>query len=163
MLGELGGGTSERADRLGETLRGAGIAAEVHPDISVVLWQKFLFICAFSGVTAVSRLPIGTVLADPVTRELFRGTCEEVEAVARAGGIDLPDDCVEQAMAQAAAVEPWGRGSLYGDLAGGRRLELESLNGEVVRRGREQGVSSPLNFAIYAALRPYLDGAPALP
>ena len=163
VLGELGGGTSERADRLGETLRGAGIAAEVHPNIEAVLWQKFLFICAFSGVTAVTRLPIGTVLADPDTRELFRGTSEEVEAISHAGGIALPADCVEQAMTQAAAVEPWGRGSLYGDLAGGRRLELESLNGKVVSLGREHGVSTPLNFAIYAVLRPYVGGAPALP
>jgi 2-dehydropantoate 2-reductase len=163
VLGELGGGTSARADRLSETLRGAGIAAEVHPNVRAVLWQKFLFICAFSGVTAVSRLPIGTVLADPETSALFRGTSEEVEAIARAGEIGLPADCVEQALATASDVEPWGRGSLFGDLAGGRRLELEGLNGEVVRRGREHGVETPLNFAIYAALRPYVGGAPALP
>jgi len=163
VLGELSGGASARTERLREALQGAGIAAETHPDIRAVLWQKFLFICAFSGVTAVTRLPIGTVLADPVTHDLFRGTSEEVEAVARAGGIDLPANCVEQAMTQAAAVEPWGRGSLYGDLAGGRRLELESLNGEVVRRGGEHGIDTPLNFAIYAALRPYLDGPPAPP
>jgi 2-dehydropantoate 2-reductase len=115
VLGELGGGKSKRTERLRDVLQNAGIAAEVHPGIRAVLWQKFLFICAFSGVT------------------------------------------------QAAAVEPWGRGSLYGDLAGGRRLELEGLNGEVVRRGGEQGVETPLNFAIYAALRPYVGGAPALP
>ena len=163
IFGELSGGASARTERLRDVLQGARIAAEVHPDIWVVLWQKFLFICAFSGVTAVSRLPIGTILADPVTHDLFRGASEEVEVVARARGIALPADCVEQAMATAAAVEPWGRGSLYHDLAGGRRLELESLNGEVVRRGREHGVSTPLNFAIYAALRPYIDGAPVLP
>lgn len=163
VLGELGGGTSARTERLRDALQRAGIAAEVHPDVRLVLWQKFLFICAFSGVTAVTRLPIGTVLADPVTHALFRGTSEEVEAVARAGGIDLPADCVEQALAIASAVEPWGRGSLYGDLAGGRRLELEGLNGEVVRRGGEHGIETPLNFAIYAALRPYVDGAPASP
>jgi 2-dehydropantoate 2-reductase len=163
ILGELSGGTSQRTEQLRDALQGAGITTEVRPGIRVVLWQKFLFICAFSGVTAVSRLPIGTILADPVTHDLFRGASEEVEAVARAGGIDLPKDCVEQALATAAAVEPWGRGSLYHDLAGGRRLELESLNGEVVRRGREHHhVSTPLNFAIYAALRPYVDGAPAL-
>jgi 2-dehydropantoate 2-reductase len=163
VLGELGGGASARTDRLRDVLQEAGITTEVHPDIRAVLWQKFLFICAFSGVTAVTRLPIGTVLADPETSALFRGTSEEVEAISRAGGIDLPDDCVEQAVTQAAAVEPWGRGSLYGDLAGGRRLELDSLNGEVVRRGGEHGVETPLNFAIYAALRPYVGGAPALP
>ena len=163
IVGELSGGASARTERLHDVLRGAGIAAELHPDIQVILWQKFLFICAFSGVTAVTRLPIGTILADPVTHRLFRGTSEEVEATARASEIDLAADCVEQATAQAAAVEPWGRGSLYHDLAGGRRLELESLNGEVVRRGREHGVETPLNFAIYAALRPYVAGTPDLP
>jgi 2-dehydropantoate 2-reductase len=163
VLGELGGGKSARTERLRDVLQRAGIAAEVHPDIRAVLWQKFLFICAFSGVTALTRLPIGTVLADPATRALFRGTSEEVEAIARAIGIGLPDDCVEQALATASAVEPWGRGSLYGDLAGGRRLELEGLNGEVVRRGGELGIETPLNFAIYAALRPYVDGTPEPP
>src|SRR5919107_2942555 len=162
ILGELSGGVSARTDRLRDVLQRAGITAEVHPNIRVVLWQKFLFICAFSGVTAVTRLPIGAILADSVTHALFRGEVEEVEAVARADGIDLPADCVEQALATAAAVEPWGRGSLYHDLAVGRRLELESLNGEVVRRGREHGIETPLNFAIYAALRPYVDGEPVL-
>lgn len=161
IFGELSEGASARTERLRDVLQGAGIAAEVHPDIRIVLWQKFLFICAFSGVTAVTRLPIGTILADAVTDALFRGTVEEVEAVVRAGGIMLPADCVEQAMATAAAAEPWAHGSLYHDLAGGRRLELESLNGEVVRRGREYDVETPLNFAIYAALRPYTDGTPA--
>src|SRR5215207_8310357 len=135
ILGELSGGASARTERLHNVLQRAGITAEVHPDIRVVLWQKFLFICAFSGVTAVSRLPIGTILVDPETHALFQGMSEEVEAVARASGIDLPADCVEQALAIAAAAEPGAHGSLYHDLAVGRRLELESLNGEVVRRG----------------------------
>jgi 2-dehydropantoate 2-reductase len=163
ILGELSGGASARTERLHNVLQRAGITAEVHPDIRVVLWQKFLFICAFSGVTAVSRLPIGTILVDPETHALFQGMSEEVEAVARASGIDLPADCVEQALAIAAAAEPGAHGSLYHDLAVGRRLELESLNGEVVRRGREHGIETPLNFAIYATLRPYVNGPPILP
>jgi len=102
-------------------------------------------------------------LTDQVTHALFRGTLEEVEAVARGGGIELPEDSVEQAMATAAAVEPWGRGSMYHDLDHGRRLELEALNGEVVRRGRKHDIRTPLNFAIYAALKPYINGAPVPP
>jgi 2-dehydropantoate 2-reductase len=163
ILGELSGGASARTERLHNVLQRAGITAEVHPEIRLVLWQKFLFICAFSGVTAVSRLPIGAILADPETHDLFQGTSEEVEAVAHASKIDLPADGVEQALATASAAEPSARGSLYHDLAVGRRLELESLNGEVVRRGREHGIETPLNFAIYATLRPYVDGPPILP
>lgn len=49
------------------------------------------------------------------------------------------------------------------DLSAGRRLELEALNGAVVRQGEQVGVATPLNFAVYAALKPYADGPPALP
>jgi 2-dehydropantoate 2-reductase len=163
ILGELAGGTRARIERLHSVLQRAEIAAEVHPDIRIAIWQKFLFICAFSGVTALTRVPIGPIVTDQVTHDLFRGTSEEAEAVARASGIELPEDCVEQALATAAAVEPWGRGSMYHDLANGLRLELEALNGEVVRRGDEQDIQTPLNFVIYAALRPYINGAPVLP
>jgi 2-dehydropantoate 2-reductase len=163
IVGELAGGTSARIERLHSVLQRAEIAAEVHPDIRIAIWQKFLFICAFSGVTALTRVPIGPIVTDQVTHDLFRGTSEEAEAVARASGIELPEDCVEQALATAAAVEPWGRGSMYHDLANGLRLELEALNGEVVRRGDEQDIQTPLNFVIYAALRPYINGAPVLP
>jgi 2-dehydropantoate 2-reductase len=45
----------------------------------------------------------------------------------------------------------------------GKRLELEAVTGAVVRMGRELGVPTPLNFAIYGALKPYVDGAPDVP
>jgi 2-dehydropantoate 2-reductase len=163
ILGELAGGMSVCTERLQSVLQRAEISAEVHPNVRVAIWQKYLFICAFSGVTALTRMPIGAILTDQVTHELFRGTLEEVEAVARASGIELPEDCVEQAMATAEAVKPWGRGSMYHDLDHGRRLELEALNGEVVRRGRKHDIRTPLNFAIYAALKPYINGAPVPP
>ncbi len=49
---------------------------------------------------------------------------------------------------------------MYYDLAAGRRMELDGLNGTVARLGREYGIPTPLNFAIYAALKPFADGPP---
>jgi 2-dehydropantoate 2-reductase len=86
---------------------------------------------------------------------------EEVEAVARASGTNLPEACVDQSMDLFSSVEPSVRGSMYYDLAAGRRLELDVLNGTLVRLGSERGIPTPINFAIYAALKPYLDGAPS--
>jgi 2-dehydropantoate 2-reductase len=159
-FGELNGGTTPRTARLLETLRAAGIQAELHPDVRVVLWDKFVFICALSGVTALTRLSIGVIRADPETATLFRGTMEEVDVLARASHVPLPPDCVDRWWAFLASADPAIRGSMAHDLAAGRRLELETLNGTVVRLGRERGVPTPLNFAIYAALRPYVGGAP---
>lgn len=34
-------------------------------------------------------------------------------------------------------------------------MELDALNGTVMRMAREPTVSTPFNFAVYAALQPY--------
>ncbi len=158
-LGELAGGQSERTERLQQVLRHAGISAQLPPDIRVTLWEKFLFICAFSGVTALTRLPLGQVLAYPETSELLKAVMKEGEAVSRASGIALPVDIVERSYATLQALEPEAMGSMAFDLLAGRRLEIEALNGTMVRLGQEHGMSLPFNYAIYAALKPYTNGA----
>lgn len=163
LFGELEGGRTPRTQRLLDAFRRAGIAAEVRDDIRVALWEKFVMICGVSGVTALTRLPIGTVLATPETLAFLRSTMEEVDRVARAEGVPLPQECVNQAVELIRGFEPEMRGSMAHDLDAGRPLELEALNGTVVRLGRARGVPTPLNFAIYAGLKPYVHGSPALP
>jgi 2-dehydropantoate 2-reductase len=95
-FGELAGGASPRTERLMRDLEGVGFTVELHPDLRTLLWEKFVFICAFSGVTSLTRLPIGAIRADPVTSHLYRGVMEAAAAVGRAGGVPLPDDTVER-------------------------------------------------------------------
>lgn len=159
-FGELAGGTSPRAEHLLAGLQGAGFGVELVPDMRVHLWEKFVFICALSGVTSLTRLPMGAIAADPVTTRLYRGVLEETVAVGRAEGVPLSDDTAERWFQRSLAFPPGVYGSMYHDLAAGRRMELEGLNGTAVRLGEAHGVATPLNFAVYAALRPYANGAP---
>jgi len=163
IVGELAGGESARTAALQKVFQGAGIAAQVRPDIKVALWEKFVFICAASGVTALTRLPAGPIFADAETTALARATLEEGAAVARAQGVTLPGGFVEQTLGFMRKLEPWARGSMAQDLLDGRPLELETLNGTMVRLGRMREVPVPVNWCIYAALRPFANGAPDLP
>jgi 2-dehydropantoate 2-reductase len=163
VLGELAGGESARTAALLKTFQDAGITAEVRPDIRLALWEKFIFICGVSGVTALTRLPMGVILADRETASLMRATLDEAAAVAQAEGMAIAPRFAEQAVALMGKLEPWFRGSMAQDLLEGRRLELETLNGTVVRLGRAREVAVPVNWTIYAALRPFADGAPEIP
>jgi 2-dehydropantoate 2-reductase len=163
VLGEMEGGTSRRTESFQRTLQNSGIPAELHQDIRVALWQKFMEICAVNGMTALTRLPMGEIVACKETRSMLTGAMEEVEAIARARGINLAEGCVERSMDFFAGLSPLMRGSMYYDLAGGRRMELDILNGAVLRLGRQEGIPTPINFSIYAALKPYIDGRPSLP
>ena len=158
-FGETDGRVTHRAERILAVLKAAGIHVGLSTQIQIDLWEKFLFICAQGGVTALARLTIGEILACPETAALYRGVMEEVAAVGRARGVPLPLDAVDRAMAFACGLQPGMRSSLAHDLSRGNRLEVETLPGAVVRYGREAGVVTPLNFAIYACLKPYHEKA----
>jgi 2-dehydropantoate 2-reductase len=87
----------------------------------------------------------------------------EVEAVARAKAIDLDPDVVQRTMRYMDAEAEALQASMHTDLSAGRPLELEALNGAVVRLGRELGVPTPVNDTLYSALLPHREGAVSLP
>jgi 2-dehydropantoate 2-reductase len=142
VFGEVAGGLSERTG---------------------ALWEKFAGICGAGAVPALTRLPLGPVLACSETREFLHDAVTETVAVGRARGVGLPEDYAESVMQLLAGYPPSARSSMLEDVEAGRRLELDALTGTVVRLGRECGVPTPVNTAIYAALKPYVDGAPEIP
>jgi 2-dehydropantoate 2-reductase len=153
--GEMDGGLSPRVTRIADVFVHAGVRAEVSANILVDLWEKFLFICAQGGVTALGRLGIGEILGCPETAQFYRAVMEEIAAVGRAKGVALPADAVERAIAFAGTLQPAMRSSLAHDLERGNRLEVDALMGAVARYGAEVGVPTPLNSAIYACLLPH--------
>jgi len=162
-LGEPTGGLSRRVEAVAQVLRGAGIDAEAHAAPEVPLWEKLVAHGAFGGMTALTRLPLGPMLACAETRAMLLDVMLETVAVGRARRVAIPADCVDRIMAMVDSLPPGARPSLLEDLADGRRLELDSINGAIIEAGREVSVPTPMNYAIYAALKPYAEGAPALP
>jgi 2-dehydropantoate 2-reductase len=154
VFGEMDGAARPRTARILAAGRRAGFPIEVAADIRRALWEKYLTIGALSGMTALSRRPIGDIRACPESRAMYRAIVEELSALARAEGVALAGDAVEQAMAGADRLDADSYASLYHDLTRGRRLELEALQGHAVRLGRRHGIPTPALSAVYAALRP---------
>jgi 2-dehydropantoate 2-reductase len=153
-FGELDNRPSQRAQRLRQAFARAGVAAEIPADIQVAMWEKFLFIASFSGVGAVTRAPAGVLRSLPETRQMLERAMHEVLAVAGAREIALPDEAIPKTMALIDSLPPGGTASMQRDIVGGRRSELESQNGAVVRLGQEVGVATPLHAFIYHSLLP---------
>ena len=160
VVGEWRGGPSHGLTGLVEAFRTAGVTADESPDIRAVLWSKFEFICAQAGVTAAVRLPIGEIRSTS-GRELFRNLVVEVCAVAAAEGIVLPADLPDKTLGMADGLEPGSGSSLQHDLVHGRRMELDTLLGEVIRRGEHRGVAVPTTKAVYGVLAPWAARAEA--
>ena len=160
LFGEMDGAESERARTFLAACGRASIPAEISSHMRRTLWEKYVYLTAHAGMTALCRLPAGLIRQVPETRRMYRLLLEEMAALGRAAGVELPDAIVDTCMQYLDALGPTAFSSLHHDLIHGKRLELEALHGHAVRLGERHGVPTPMLFAVYATLRPYRDGGP---
>ena len=161
VFGEVFGGlseVSERVTRIQAALSGADIQADAVADGRVPIWEKFIFLATLAGFTGAARLPVGPVWADPVTRARFLDAAREIEQIARAEGIPVARDVVERIGPYVEGIPGSMRSSLLIDLSQGKRIEVEALQGSVVRRGIRLGIATPIMATLYAVLKPHEQG-----
>ena len=159
ILGETNGVESERCRAISDVFLGAGVPAETLPDIKAGLWEKFLFIATMAGVTCLARTTLAELMPQPQWRKVVLNCLAEIDAVGRAGGVGLPQDIVPDTVSYMEEGLGDLEASMYVDLLAGRPLELEALNGAVVRAGVDSGVATPINDVIYAMLKRFQNGS----
>ena len=155
VVGALTEGQSARVNDLATQCVAAGIAAETLENIELAIWEKFTFICALSGMTALTRKPIGEIFAQESTTQMYLQVLSEVAEVGRASGIPLPQSIAADLLATTQAREPFIIGSMGHDLIANNPIEISLLNARVVELGTKHNIKTPANFAIEAALRPH--------
>ncbi len=148
----------ERGRAIADAFNASGVPAELAADIRAGLWAKFLFIATMAGVTAMARQTLAELMPRPEWREVVVGCLREVEAAGRANGVNFPPGIHDTTLAYIEDNLADLQASMHTDVLAGRPLELEALNGAVVRAGRAAGVPTPINDVIYAMLRPLADG-----
>ncbi len=159
QFGPLMQSQRQRAQEFLTVCRNAAIQAEIPEDIVKANWEKFVFLVGLSSATAVARAPIGVVRSDPDLRWLFEQAMRETWKVGRARGVALADNFIEERMRFADGLHGDMKASLLHDLEAGGKLEAPWLCGAVARMAREAGIEAPVNRAVFAALKPFVNGS----
>ena len=144
---------SDRVARLRSALADASVDSPVPQNIWVDLWAKMLFVVPFGELGAALDLPIGGLRSGENTRLLLESAMGEIDGVAQASGVPLPDTVVDDTMAFVDAMPAEATSSLQRDLLAGRPSELDAWTGDVVRLGTALGVDVQLHRLLYEVLR----------
>jgi 2-dehydropantoate 2-reductase len=142
----------EEVERLAGTLSEGGMETIAMPDSRGAQWTKLIFNAATNPVGALTGLPHGWACERADIRELVRGLIAEGRAVADSLGVELdsdPDDLVDHAT----RVAHDHKASMLQDVEARRLTEVDFLNGGISRFGRELGVDTPLNDALWALVK----------
>src|SRR5689334_3858986 len=160
VFGERNGKPSDRLAAFEQAGIRAGFQAQASDDVEADLWTKFVRLATWSGMTTVTRSPMGVVRDTPATFEMMMAAIQEVIDVGKAKGVKFPPDLMEGTLNLIKNFPASSKSSMLEDIERGRRLELPWLSGAVVRIGKDVGVPTPIHQFITTVLTPFVNGTP---
>jgi 2-dehydropantoate 2-reductase len=146
-IGEPNGTRTERCRRIAEALTASGLRCPITTHIRQEIWVKILGNASLNPVSALTRATLAQMLHDPGVSDVVRNIMQEVEAVSKKLGMELPVT-IDQRMAGAEKVGEH-KTSMLQDLEAGRPMELEALVGSVVELGEKVDVPMTYTRAVY--------------
>ncbi|MEK3799314.1 2-dehydropantoate 2-reductase [Peribacillus sp. FSL H8-0477] len=119
------------------------------------IWQKYLFINAFSGVTTAANLNIGTIRHYPETFSLLKKVFIEMQQLAAAYDIEISDNQISQSIQQLSDLPDESTSSMHQDRRKFLTLEVEHLQGGALRLASMAGLKLPVIETLYGIIKPY--------
>ena len=154
-IGEMQGGSSERAERIAEAFTQAGLQTSATENIRYHIWKKLMANVALSPTCAVANLTIKQVMRLPELRETAFEAVDEAAAVAQAESISLDVAETREVLMQISGEGGTGdnKSSLCVDILNQRPSEIDVINGAIVKLGHKHGIPTPVNKTLVAAVK----------
>lgn len=126
----------DAAEQVGRAFERAGIDVTVAGDVRKRLWEKLAVNAGINPATALARVPNGALRTGDA-RDLATRATRETARVARAQGIDLPDERALAALEEVVGTTAANESSMLQDVRNERRTEIDAISGYVVDRAAE--------------------------
>lgn len=141
-------------ERFASLAKDAQIEAIHSSDVLYDMWKKYMHITAFSGITTATNEPIRVVQENKPTERTVRAVLTEMQQLANAYGIQLGPKEVDDTMNEFLSLDQEATSSMHQDRRKGHHLEVDHLQGGVLRLAEAKGVDMPVIETLYGILAP---------
>ena len=141
------------AQRVAQLFEKAGFETHLSEDLDALVWGKLVVNVGINALTALLRVPNGSLAEFPAANHLLAAAVEEAVQVATAKGIQLPYADPVAHVTEIARITASNRSSMLQDTLRGGRTEVEVMNGAIVREGQKLGLRVPYNQALLELVR----------
>jgi 2-dehydropantoate 2-reductase len=156
--GELDGKKTSRIEAVHQAFSDAGFDTAISGNILRDMWQKWVWNASLGAITCLLRGNIGEIVAVPGGAELCLSALRECAAIAGACGYPMSETFLAEKSPQLTAPGSKLTSSMYRDLTEQARVEVDTILGDLVERGRKHGVSAPIVQAAFVSLTIYQQG-----
>jgi 2-dehydropantoate 2-reductase len=151
VIGALNNSLTEKVNDISSLFNSANIVTSTSSDILEMKWKKLIWNVTFNPITALIESPIGTILDCEGLYQTGLRICKEGIAVARKLGFDIDENYFETIMTQGQMARNH-QTSMLQDKLGRNAMELESICGYIVNKGKQVKVDTPVLETIYHIL-----------
>ena len=141
-------GDAARLEPIREAFASCGFETDCKQDIKRLIWQKMLTNVSASVLTGVLQVPMGFIAENPSAWAICETLVREAVAVAAGEGIEFDADEKVAEVRKVCTDSPAGLTSIYADLRDGRRTEVDTISGSVIRASERNGVPAPTHRAM---------------
>ena len=144
--------SNSKLNELQSIFQKAKIESYLVENIEETVWEKFIFISALASITSYLNQNIGQILSNPDAKAIYVELLKEIEMVAKAKGLQLSDDIVNQTIVKLEKSPKEATSSMHRDYLAGNKIEAASLTKFVVEEALKYGVKTPLYEKISTVL-----------
>ncbi len=157
----------DRIKTIAAAINAAGIPTAYAENVAAILWDKILYNAALNPLGAVLECTYGQLAENAGTRLIMDRIIDEIFLVAQAHGMPLnwksPEEYRQHFYTKLVPPTAKHFPSMYYDVKAGKRLEIDALNGAIVRLAHEKGISVPVNETITLLIKAKEKIAPRQP
>jgi 2-dehydropantoate 2-reductase len=153
--GEMNGALTERVGRLDAFMQGAGFETHLSTTIARDMWEKWVLLSALGAITCLMRGTIGEIEATQSGAGIALRLLDEIVSIARAVGESPSEQFLSRAKVALTEAGSALTSSMYRDLQRGAPIEADQIVGDLLARGKNAGLSTPLLAAAYTHLSVY--------
>lgn len=147
-IGMLTPDTGNFLPKLKECLDACGFQGYIHENIQQLIWNKLFTNVSLSAVTGVLQVPMGFIAGNEHAWNITKQLIHEAVAVAHGLGLEADETEITEKVRQTSLGSPEGVTSICADLRDGRKTEVNTISGSVVRASKKCGVPAPAHEMI---------------
>lgn len=153
-FGERDGSRSPRVEAIAPAFSGARFASRLSAVILQEMWEKWVFIATCAGITCLLRANIGDIVAAGAAR-FASELLDECDAIASSQGFPSRPPSLEKNRAILTQAGSALAASMFRDIERGAPIEADHMIGDLLRRGEQRQIASPLLRLAHAHLKTY--------
>lgn len=154
-LGARSAGQREAAAALHEEISRGGFRPRLSETIEQAMWDKYVLLAAFAGLTCLMRAPVGAIMQATDGERIANSFIDECAAVAGSEGFRPSDKVLADTRAMMTAPGSDNTASMLRDLENGGRTEHEHLLGDMLARAKTHEIEAPMLSVALAHMQAY--------